>query len=232
MLGLSHRQEQILNIVVEKYIKNAEPIGSKLIQQEYDFPISSATIRNEMVELCEMGFFDQPHTSSGRIPTAIAFRYYIDHMLESVEPDVDFFKELACVSNHYEQHLKRVAKALSHEIASGVFIGFPGSSIYYTGLAHLFSQPEFTSSHHVKNMGVAIDHIDEMLEELIQRFGATGNVTVLLGDENPLGSDCGTVMIKYHIENDRDAVLGVFGPMRIDYGRALALLKGLCETLK
>lgn len=78
---LGKRKEAILSAVIESYIRTGEPVGSKVLVAALENAVSSATIRNEMAELAAMGYLDQPHTSAGRIPTARAFRLYIDKLM-------------------------------------------------------------------------------------------------------------------------------------------------------
>ena len=80
---LSNRQSLILRTVVESYIDNGEPVGSKFLCECGRFTCSSATIRNEMAELEQLGYLEQPHTSSGRVPTEMGYRFYVDCLLES-----------------------------------------------------------------------------------------------------------------------------------------------------
>lgn len=84
-MELGKRKELILAAIVEQYIKTGEPIGSKLLMSTLPISVSSATIRNEMSELAEMGLLDQPHTSSGRIPSQAGYRYYIDNLMNKYE---------------------------------------------------------------------------------------------------------------------------------------------------
>jgi len=78
MEALTKRQEKILNALVGEYIKNAEPVSSKLLCQKKDFNVCPATIRNEMQRLTDMGYAYQPHTSAGRVPTEKAYHYFIN----------------------------------------------------------------------------------------------------------------------------------------------------------
>ena len=82
-MELGKRKEMILAAIVEHYIKTGEPIGSKLLMQALPISVSSATIRNEMSELHEMGLLEQPHTSAGRIPSQVGYRYYIDNLMNT-----------------------------------------------------------------------------------------------------------------------------------------------------
>lgn len=86
---LSARQLTIFKAIVEEFIDTAEPVGSKTLMQKYHLPYSSATIRNDMAALEELGYLEKTHTSSGRIPSAQGYRYYVDHLLETrIEDDV------------------------------------------------------------------------------------------------------------------------------------------------
>ena len=80
---LTERQEQILQSIIEEYIKSASPVGSKRIQEVLSINISSATIRNESAFLEEQGYLEKAHTSSGRVPSTKGYRYYVDHLMKS-----------------------------------------------------------------------------------------------------------------------------------------------------
>ncbi len=79
---LTDRKRKILQLIIEDYISTAEPVGSRTIARKYNLGISPATIRNEMSDLELLGYLEQPHTSAGRIPSAQAYRFYVDSLLE------------------------------------------------------------------------------------------------------------------------------------------------------
>ena len=81
-MELSERKKQILRAVVENYIQTAEPVGSKAIVASAGLKVSSATIRNEMAELENLGYLEQPHTSAGRIPSPKGYRLYVNELME------------------------------------------------------------------------------------------------------------------------------------------------------
>lgn len=85
-MQLGKRKELILTSIIEQYVKTGEPVGSKLLMTSLPISVSSATIRNEMNELWQMGLLDQPHTSAGRIPSQAGYRYYIDNLMDKLEP--------------------------------------------------------------------------------------------------------------------------------------------------
>lgn len=86
---LSERQKRILHAVVVEYIVAAEPVGSEFIANKYSLGVRGATIRNELAEITDLGYLEQPHTSAGRIPSDEGYRYYVDHMIlgRRVGPD-------------------------------------------------------------------------------------------------------------------------------------------------
>ena len=84
-MSLSDRKMKILHAIINDYIATAEPVGSRTIAKKYDFGLSSATIRNEMSDLEEMGFIIQPHASAGRIPSDLGYRLYVDSLMQQTE---------------------------------------------------------------------------------------------------------------------------------------------------
>ena len=81
-MELNERKKQILKMIIDAYIDSGEPVGSKYLTQHGGLSLSSATIRNEMSELEEMGYLDKPHTSAGRIPSSAGYRFYVDKLME------------------------------------------------------------------------------------------------------------------------------------------------------
>ena len=79
---LTERQIKIFKAIVDVFTKTAEPVGSKALMDVLDFSCSSATIRNEMAALEEIGLLEKTHTSSGRIPSSKGYRFYVEHLME------------------------------------------------------------------------------------------------------------------------------------------------------
>lgn len=114
---LSERQKMILSAIVDDYIRSAEPVGSRSISKRGDVAFSPATIRNEMSDLEELGFLEQPHTSAGRIPSEKGYRYYVDHLLRQgklTAPDLNVMKTFFAEKlSEVEQVIQQVASVLS-----------------------------------------------------------------------------------------------------------------------
>ena len=93
---LSKRKQQILKAIIDAHISHGEPVGSKFLSQDVHISASSATIRNEMAELEEMGYLEQPHTSAGRVPSVLGYRYYVDalvHQYTEKKSEIDEINE-------------------------------------------------------------------------------------------------------------------------------------------
>jgi len=114
---LSERKTRILEAIINDYIATAEPIGSRTIAKKYSLGISSATIRNEMSDLEDLGLIVQPHTSSGRIPSDKGYRLYVDSLMryrELTQSEIDYLK--AIISNNISRIdylMKETARAIS-----------------------------------------------------------------------------------------------------------------------
>lgn len=113
-MELDERKRKILQAVIRNYLETGEPVGSRTISKYTDLNLSSATIRNEMSDLEEMGYIVQPHTSAGRIPSDKGYRFYVDTMLEEKEREVEELKGLLTEKDEkMDTMLKRVAKVLA-----------------------------------------------------------------------------------------------------------------------
>ena len=93
-IELDERKIKILDAIIRNYLATGEPVGSRTISKFTDLNLSSATIRNEMSDLEEMGYIVQPHTSAGRIPSDKGYRFYVDRIMEDKEKTVSEMKEL------------------------------------------------------------------------------------------------------------------------------------------
>ncbi|MBA4493125.1 heat-inducible transcriptional repressor HrcA [Paenactinomyces guangxiensis] len=107
---LTERQKLILWAIIDDYILSAEPVGSRTISKKEGVGFSAATIRNEMADLEEMGFLEQPHTSAGRIPSQKGYRFYVDHLT----PRIWKKEDIIALHKHYATKIDRVEQAIQH----------------------------------------------------------------------------------------------------------------------
>ena len=110
-MKLGARKLKILQAIIDDYIRTAEPVGSRTLAKKYGLGISSATIRNEMSDLEEMGFLEQPHTSAGRVPSDKAYRFYVDKLMKVRSLDQ---KEAEYIRETYESTIDQIEQIIFH----------------------------------------------------------------------------------------------------------------------
>ena len=125
-MELDERKKIILKAVIRNYLETGEPVGSRTISKYTDLNLSSATIRNEMADLEEMGYILQPHTSAGRIPSDKGYRFYVDTMMEEKDREVVELKEMLLErQDKMETLLKQVAKVVAQNTQYAAMISAP-----------------------------------------------------------------------------------------------------------
>ncbi|MCI8312520.1 MAG: heat-inducible transcriptional repressor HrcA [Lachnospiraceae bacterium] len=155
-MDLDERKLKILHAIIQTYLETGEPVGSRTISKYSDLKLSSATIRNEMSDLEEMGYIIQPHTSAGRIPSDKGYRLYVDHLMEEKEREVTELKELMIRrTDKLEQVLKNVVKVLANN----------------TNYATMISAPQY---HQNKLKFIQLSRVDE--HQILAVIVAEGNV--------------------------------------------------------
>jgi len=223
---MDSRKEALLSQIIKEHIKSANPVGSKLLEDKSRLGVSSATIRNEMAELEKEGYITHPHTSAGRLPTEKGYRYFLDHLIkssdlakkeqESLQAYLDGFqgRELALM-------IKQAAKYMAEVSRNTVVVGFADNDVYYTGIANLFSQPEFNHPDCIYDLSLLVDHLDKVMAEI---FESIQDIEVRVGSKNPFGEQCSVVLAPWRKKSQK-GILGILGPMRMDYERNLSLVK-------
>lgn len=127
-LELDERKLKILKSIIRNYLETGEPVGSRTISKDAELQLSSATIRNEMADLEEMGFIMQPHTSAGRIPTDQGYRLYVDELMEESKRETKGVNELLIERvDRVELLLKNLAKLLANNTNYATLISAPQS---------------------------------------------------------------------------------------------------------
>jgi len=125
-MELQGRKMKILQAIVRNYLETGEPVGSRTISKYTDLHLSSATIRNEMSDLEEMGLIKQPHTSAGRIPTDAGYRVYVDHMLSEERHEVEEMKSVLLEKqDKLDAQLKQIARLLASNTQYASIVSTP-----------------------------------------------------------------------------------------------------------
>jgi heat-inducible transcriptional repressor len=227
---MNERQSQLFRNIVEEYIQTAQPVGSKLVVDKFNLNISPATVRNDMVELENLGLIRQPHTSAGRVPTEEGYRYYVKNFVQlekelnkknkqEMQVKVDNTDE-----DNFEKNIKKLARTIAEESNQGIIVGFPNRDVFYTGLSNLFSQSEFHDLDLISNVSNIFDHLDEIISEIYDDF--SDQAEIIIGGHEHFPEDCSIVITK-----DKDVLFGIVGPTRMDYQENIKLLNFVKDIL-
>ena len=123
---LTDRKKRILKAIIKTYMETGEPVGSRTISKDADLNVSSATIRNEMSDLTDMGYIVQPHTSAGRIPSDKGYRLYVDELMKEKEDEIEEIRNLMIEkTDKMEKVLKNVARVLASNTNYATMVSVP-----------------------------------------------------------------------------------------------------------
>ena len=128
LMELDARKQTILRAVIFEYVRDAEPVGSEMIAQRYPLGVKSATIRNELADLAELGYLEQPHTSAGRIPSDQGYRYFVDRLIVTQDPEALSRKQVHSATDEGDaaqellQETTRVLSKLTHLLTAATLV--------------------------------------------------------------------------------------------------------------
>lgn len=233
---MTKRQQKILSAIIKEYIQTAEPVGSKILVNKYNFKLSTATIRNEMKELENLKYIAQPHTSAGRIPTNKGYRFFVDSLMKerslTINEQRQLQAELLKTRAKYNRLAKTTAKALSHLSNNLVISGiFDSDEIWEAGMPKLLKQPEFQDSDEVYNIAEALDLLDGHLDDLCSKT-KDKCVKVYIGKENPLNiENCSMIISQIKYPSGQKGIIAIIGPKRMKYEKNISLLKHITKLL-
>jgi len=232
---LTDRQKNLLSVVVKEYTETAVPVGSKHIAKEYDFDLSSATIRAEMNELEDAGYLFQPHTSAGRIPTDEGYRYFVEHIM----PDKNLTKaeqkklqaELLKLKAKNTRLTRTAAKLLS-SLSGNLAISGVKDEFYDFGMKELLDEPEFREMDDLCRLAETLDFIDERVDKLVKNL-KDNEIKIFIGKENPIKeiSNCSMIISPYKTKSGEKGILALIGSKRMRYAKNKSLIQYMKKLL-
>ena len=247
MMTLRHaclpaRQAKVLAEIISKHIKTAEPVSSKLLVTSRVFKVSSATLRNEMNGLEELGYLVQLHTSGGRVPTDKAYRFYVDNIVVQSDLDIaDGAKKrirsaIANGGNNPREINKTVAKTISDLSDQLIFTNiFESDDCFKIGLSCLMEFPEFREFDRMFQLTSFFDHFETLFDRIKKDFFEEQDLApnVFIGRENPMGGikNEAVITVKYNLPHRRLGSMTLVGPMRMDYEKNIGLIKYAADEL-
>ena len=232
------RQAKLLAAIIDQFIETALPVGSnELLRQSNDFQLSGATIRNEMRVLGEEGFLEQPHISAGRIPTAKGYRVYVKEFMQPSQTELKVRKKFDVLKEQYfrrkdQERVYEAVALLSHMMSNIAFATVPHKErVYYLGLANVMRQPEFQSNP-LMATGV-VEVLESRITDFLAHIEIDDHVRYYIGDEHllPQMQSCSVLLTRYKLR-DEPGVIGIIGPMRMDYAYNTAALELVCDLLR
>jgi transcriptional regulator of heat shock response len=232
---LNRRQQEVLALIVRRYVETAEPVGSRYIARKLDF--SSATIRNVMADLEDLGYITQPHTSAGRVPTDRGYRYFIDSLMRLKHVDAGMMKSVNDQCMRTVRSLEDILERTSHLVSSmtnyvGVTLFSQYDKLYLDGASHIIEQPEFHDLKKLYALMRCLEHKRDLLDLLKHDF-ETDALTVHIGRENASNSlsECSVVTKGYKMKGKVSGRVGVIGPKRMGYEKVIPTIDCLADTL-
>jgi len=245
---LSVRRTRVLNALVDEYVLTISPVSSSVLAERYLTDVSSATIRNELLGLESAGLAFAPHTSAGRIPTNLGYRYFVNYLLlrplsllestssNDLETLFDTATDIAAAIALSTQNLplfgvsriRQVLEALS-ELTGQLALFFDREAslgLVVRGLSRLLTQPEFSDSSRLLPLMMLIEEQDVLIRKMEEGLTAA-DLSILIGLE-PQG-----ILADYTLLARRaigqTAILGLLGPTRMGYRRALSALDSAAQ---
>lgn len=234
---MNERQSRLLQAIIDEFISTAIPVGSKQIVERGYFDVSGATVRNEMQILAEEGFIEQPHTSSGRVPTAIGYRMYVREHMKPTQYEKQARKQFETLKDQYykrkdQELVYDAVTMLSRMTPNVVFATVPHKDrVFYLGLCNVLKQPEFVVNPQLAS-GVA-EVLEDSFSQLLDRLVIDETVRYYIGDEHAFDqiNSCSVMLTSYQVRGT-DGVIGILGPMRMDYAYNTVALDLVADMLR
>lgn len=232
---LNKRQKDVLGIIITSHIRSATPIGSGFVSDILD--LSSATIRNVMGDLEDMGYICKPHTSAGRIPTIEGYRYYVDYLLKThAIPDRQkkyIRDEYSKTMRSIEAMLDKISHLLSVLTRQAGIACVSNLKFYLEGTSNMIDMPEFKDPRRMRMLLRMFDEKSKLIKMLDDDLDADG-VKIHIGEESrfEMLRELSLITANYRISDSAKGSLGVIGPVRMNYSALIPLVDFLSRTIE
>lgn len=234
-MEITQRQKEVLMAIIKEFMQSADEVGSVTLIEKYDFDVSSATIRNEMVRLMEEGLLEKSHVSSGRFPTDQAIRMYVKQQLEEGRSNPLLNIEIR--QGIYRDRFSRdsvtnsVLNLLSEHTNSVAFVVLDGI-LRYWGLSNILRYEELNNEKTLRSL-INIIEDPSFVIKLCQKYGNT-KVSILIGEETGVENleECSLAFIKTPFWDAEESYIGVLGSKRMDYMEAVNALEEIRSSLQ
>ena len=238
----SRRELRVLESVVRLHTESADPVSSAAVARDLGHRWSSATIRNVFSELEQRGWLFRPHPSSGRVPTEQGYRAYVEEIVlpgrkggetrHLLETELDIGR--GTLAEQLEAAMGLISR-LSHVLGISLLVLAPGQSAagpgcQLTGVNELLEQPEFEDPGHLRGLIQVLQEPAPLGDYLRGEVAGDEALKILIGRENSLEILSPFSLVATRIDGGREsALLGVLGPLRMEYPLVIDILAGLSQ---
>lgn len=237
---LAPRRREILHAVIREHIASALPVASAELVRRYRMGVSTATVRSELAALEELGLLTHPHTSAGRVPTDLGYRYFIEALMPHPDLRED---ERVTLSHQFRQArpdtsewLRLAASTLARLTSEAALATYDRAlephevtwsrQIHYEGIDLILTQPEFRAGERVRSV-VSLLQDRQLLAQVLPGSLGEGDVAVSIGSEHSYETlrPLSLVIGRYGSEETAVGYIGVVGPTRMDYHRTIGAVR-------
>lgn len=238
-MALSERQLKLIEAIINEYIESSEPVGSKTIVKKYAFKVSPATVRNEMACLLDEGFLEMVHTSSGRVPTPMAYKLFVEELME--EQEIPVLQEVAIKQRlwpsrfEFEKLLRQAVVSLADVTSHLALATTNDGYLVHAGAVNVLEHPEFWDIDVAKAALHLLDRF-EIIDDLLKKGDyAVSGVKIIIGDEfEQLQLHSCVLVYSDYSAGSKNGCIGILGPSRMKYQQvvpAVRYAKNLVEEL-
>ncbi len=236
MIDLTARQVRILRAIIEEFIETAEPVGSDTIDKKFGIGVSPATIRNEMVYLTKQGYLQKDHTSSGRGPTPLAMKLYVNELMKekelSVADEVSAKEKVWNTRDQEDELLRQSTRVLADKSHALGLAMTDDRRLFHAGYANLLNMPEFYDIDVVRHVLSLIEEAT-LMEEIFEAGASENPIQFVFGQDlgnrflEPIG------VIYMRVSSPRlHCVMGVLGSIRFEYDYVVPMMRHFRSVLE
>ncbi len=232
-LNITPRQAKILAAIVREYSNTSEPVSSEEICSKYRLEISPATVRNEMMALERNGFLGQPHTSAGRVPTDLGYRYFVNELMKrfelSLKEQQTLREQLFRLQEQHQEMGKNIARLLAEKTDQAAFALLPEESSA-SGLSNILQHPKF-DQRDVVEVVQFFEDIEEYADQMLSDFFKE-QPAALIGKEHHLApiKNYSLIVSKVELPTGR-GLIGIVGPKSMRYDKNISLVEYFAKFL-
>jgi transcriptional regulator of heat shock response len=231
---ITPRQAKILAAIVKEYCDYGDPVASRDLVEKYNFDVSPATVRSEMQALEKLGYITQPHTSAGRVPTDVGYRYFVSELMEKVKLSMkeqnrlhDEVRQLQAANSEIG---RRLAKLLSAHTDAASFALLP-EEISAVGLSNIFGN-EHMEPEGAKAVAEFFDQLDDYAQTMLTEYSGQGAQVVIGPDLGTIKSGQYSMIVSgLQLPSGQRGVIGLIGPKSMRYPKNVSLLDYITKLL-